>query len=256
MKKLTRVICVIGFCLVAMLGMSNVSEAATVGQILTAPEEGWQRVDDTNKNIVYGGENWVLSSGLSQYFYKTSHNTYPKSSENNTIKFKFKGSKIRVIAAYSTPYSANIKIAIDGKEYSYSQKGALVEGTLNFEKLDLTYGLHSVVITGNSDGCLGVDAFDIDAKGEIVPPDTIDPADYEGNTAILEIVMTNGTIKEYSLTIDELESFLTWYDNRSDGIGKSYYRIPKKSNVKPFLTRKEYLSFDKIYSFEVKDYNE
>ncbi|MFA9466781.1 MAG: LamG-like jellyroll fold domain-containing protein [Velocimicrobium sp.] len=80
--------------------------------------------------------------------------------------------------------------------------------------------------------------------------------DYDGNSAILEIVMTNGTIKEYSLTADELEAFLTWYDNRSDGIEKSYYRIPKKGNVKPFLSRKEYLSFNKIYSFEVKDYNE
>ncbi|MFA9466787.1 MAG: fibronectin type III domain-containing protein [Velocimicrobium sp.] len=87
-------------------------------------------------------------------------------------------------------------------------------------------------------------------------PSEVSDYDFEGNSAILEIVMTNGTIKEYSLTIDEVEDFLTWYDNRADGIGKSYYRILKKSNVKPFLSRKEYLSFDKIYSFEVKEYNE
>lgn len=78
----------------------------------------------------------------------------------------------------------------------------------------------------------------------------------EGNKAILEIVMTSGIIKEYDLTADELEKFLTWYDNRSEGIGKSYFKIPKRSNVKPYISRYEYLSYDKIYSFEVKEYNE
>ncbi|MFA9466782.1 MAG: laminin G domain-containing protein [Velocimicrobium sp.] len=99
------------------------------------------------------------------------------------------------------------------------------------------------------------DLDDFKVYNDVYVPET-PKSDYAGSNAILEIVMTNGTIKEYSLTNDELESFLTWYDNRSDGTGKPYYRIPKKSNVKPFLSRKEYLSFDKIYSFEVKDYNE
>jgi hypothetical protein len=87
-----------------------------------------------------------------------------------------------------------------------------------------------------------------------IPTPTI-PTD-EGNKAILEVVMTNGTIKEYDLTATELERYLTWYDNRSDGIGKPYFKMPKRSNVKPFISRNEYLSYDKIYSFEVKDYNE
>lgn len=74
--------------------------------------------------------------------------------------------------------------------------------------------------------------------------------------AILEITMTNGNIKEYSLTYLELDSFLTWYDSRSNGTDKSYFRIQKKSNIKPFKARYEYLSYDKIYSFEVKEYDE
>lgn len=253
MKRLTRVICVMVFCLMAMMGMSIVSNAATVGQVLSAPEEGWKRVDDTNEYIEYVGNNWVISN-FEEYFNQTAHTTYPNSSENNTISFKFRGSKLRIISSYATMYSGNIKITIDGEIYNYSQKGTSLRGTINFEKLDLEYGLHNVIITGNSDGPLSIDAFDIDANGDFVPENTTD-SDYEGNSAILEITMTNGTIKEYSLTNTELEAFLTWYDNRSDGIGKSYYLIPKKSNVEPFLSRKEYLSFDKIYSFEVKDYN-
>ena len=103
------------------------------------------------------------------------------------------------------------------------------------------------VVSATVDGKESSNSVEVSATTKVV---------FLGNNAILEIVMTNGTIKEYNLTATELEAFLTWYDNRSDGVGKSYYRIPKKSNVKPFLTRKEYLSFDKIYSFEVKDYNE
>lgn len=68
--------------------------------------------------------------------------------------------------------------------------------------------------------------------------------------------MTNGTIKEYDLTGAEVDDFLTWFDNRSEGSGKSYYKIPKRSNVKPFISRSEYLFHDKIYSFEIKEYKE
>lgn len=77
-----------------------------------------------------------------------------------------------------------------------------------------------------------------------------------GNPGILEITMVTGEIKEYDLTAAELQSFLTWYDGRSNGADKAYYMIPKKNNIKPFLSRKEYIAFDKISSFEVKEYME
>ncbi len=83
-----------------------------------------------------------------------------------------------------------------------------------------------------------------------------EPPIIAGNNAILEITMTNDQIKEYDLTSAELQSFLTWYDSRSGGSAKAYHVLFKKSNVKPFISRKEYISFDKIYSFEVKEYIE
>lgn len=82
------------------------------------------------------------------------------------------------------------------------------------------------------------------------------PSEFTGNKAILEITLTSGQIKEYDLTAEELSKFLKWYDDRSNGIGKLYFSINNKSNIKPYLSRKEYIQFDKIYSFEVKDYNE
>jgi hypothetical protein len=88
------------------------------------------------------------------------------------------------------------------------------------------------------------------------PAATVNPPSIEGNKAILEITMINGTEKEYDLTAAELLNFLAWYDGQSSGVGKAYYTFTIKNNIKPFLNRKEYIAFDKMQSFEVKDYNE
>ncbi len=77
-----------------------------------------------------------------------------------------------------------------------------------------------------------------------------------GNPGILEITMVTGEIKEYDLTASEMQSFLTWYDSKSNGAEKSYYMITKKDKIKPFLSRKEYIAYDKISSFEVNEYTE
>ena len=77
-----------------------------------------------------------------------------------------------------------------------------------------------------------------------------------GNKAILVITMTNGAEKEYDLTMSEIYVFINWYDNRANGTGKAYYCINKNYNVKPFFSRKDYIIFDKILDFEIKDYNE
>jgi hypothetical protein len=77
-----------------------------------------------------------------------------------------------------------------------------------------------------------------------------------GNRAILEITMTTGEIKEYDLSMAEVESFVTWFENRSGGSGQFYYSIDKSYNVRPFLSRKENIVFDKIVSFEIKEYQD
>ncbi len=77
-----------------------------------------------------------------------------------------------------------------------------------------------------------------------------------GNSAILEITVTTGVIKEYDVTAAELQDFLSWYDGSSSGADKAYYIFTKKNNIAPFLSRKEYLAFDKIVGFEVKEYED
>lgn len=79
---------------------------------------------------------------------------------------------------------------------------------------------------------------------------------HEGNYSTLILSMTNGDDKEYPLSIENLDSFLTWYDYRSKGTGKAYYIFNKKANIAPYVSVKDYISFDKISSFEVKEYNQ
>lgn len=96
----------------------------------------------------------------------------------------------------------------------------------------------------------------VTSNGESANSNEASAAIVASNSAILEVTMTNGTVKEYDMTGTELDSFLTWYDDRSNGTGKSYFTVTKKYNIKPFLSRKEYLPFDKILNFEVKEYSD
>ena len=82
------------------------------------------------------------------------------------------------------------------------------------------------------------------------------PPGHTGNTATLILTMTNGDDKGYNLSLTELDNFLTWYDSKSDGTGKAYYIFTKSESIAPYVSVKDYVSFDKISSFEVKEYNQ
>lgn len=72
--------------------------------------------------------------------------------------------------------------------------------------------------------------------------------------AILTITLTNGLVKEYDISMSEVEDFLHWYDTAS---ATSKYGINKHNNNKgPFTNRKDYVIFDKILIFSVDEYQE
>lgn len=124
--------------------------------------------------------------------------------------------------------------------------------SVNYTDTDVTPGITyyyvvSVIVAGNES---------TNSNEASATPTADTNPDYLGNFATLVITMTNGGIKEYSLPIVDIDKFITWYDNKSDGTGKSYYTITKPSNIVPFLRIKEYISFDKISSFEVKEFNQ
>ena len=72
--------------------------------------------------------------------------------------------------------------------------------------------------------------------------------------ALLVITMTNGMEKEYDLTMTEVNAFISWYDSKSSGNGQGYYTFNKTFNLGPFLSRVDYITYDKIQNFEVMQY--
>jgi hypothetical protein len=71
--------------------------------------------------------------------------------------------------------------------------------------------------------------------------------------ALLVITMINGLEREYDLSIDEVNKFISWYDDRTNSLGNTYY-IFNNDRLGPFTSRKDYLVFDKIMCFEVMEY--
>ncbi|MEA4848951.1 MAG: kelch repeat-containing protein [Clostridiaceae bacterium] len=81
------------------------------------------------------------------------------------------------------------------------------------------------------------------------------PEAAEAGYAILLIYMTDGTLKEYDLTMVKVNEFIDWYDLRAFGTGKNYFIIEKTYNRGPYTARKDYIIFDKIRDFEVNQYD-
>jgi hypothetical protein len=72
--------------------------------------------------------------------------------------------------------------------------------------------------------------------------------------ALLVITMSDEIQKEYDLSMDEINAFITWYDTRATGTGLPHYIFNKDFNLGPFQSREDYLVFDKIQNFEVMEY--
>jgi hypothetical protein len=75
------------------------------------------------------------------------------------------------------------------------------------------------------------------------------------NRAILVVIMTTGLEKEFDLSMQEVNDFINWYEAKQEVIGKSSYAIDKRDNNKgPFKSRKDYILYDSVLTFEVSEY--
>ncbi|SEK04749.1 Kelch repeat-containing protein [Paenibacillus polymyxa] len=87
-------------------------------------------------------------------------------------------------------------------------------------------------------------------------PEPIDPSQPTGDRAILVVTMTTGLEKEFDLSIKEVNDFIAWYEGKQAGSGSASYAINKHDNNKgPFSSRKDYMLYDRILTFEVSEYS-
>ncbi|MCI4059822.1 hypothetical protein MMK25_28715 [Bacillus cereus] len=144
-----------------------------VGDVLKEPELGWKRFDDTDRNIKYTG-NWQHNTNATGYYNKSvSYKHQDHGNEPTKCEFTFSGTGIRIISEYhnsTSSYQRPIKITIDGSSETYiiSPKPPLQQ-CLAYEKLNLSAGIHTVVIEAQENIIDAIDVF----GGELQSSDLI-----------------------------------------------------------------------------------
>ncbi|WP_223553112.1 hypothetical protein [Lysinibacillus sphaericus] len=140
-----------------------------IGKILTSPESGWKRIEETDASFTYEGTWGSRSAGAySGGTQKTQANTVL----GNKIKFKFYGTKIRIISTFYPSYTPKARIIINGKAEYFSLLGDDNSNmSIVYEKSNLPLGLHYVevekVVNGGYNPDFMWDAIDIDSTGYI-----------------------------------------------------------------------------------------
>ncbi|WP_326514173.1 Ig-like domain-containing protein [Clostridium intestinale] len=147
--------------------------AATVGQQLKSPEAGWRRYDDTDSKIIYSGNGWQIENNSVEY---NSTMNYNVTDSNAKIRFKFYGSKLRLITDRNSNRSSSqvFNVSIDGINVgNYATYGTPLGQRLCFEKTGLETGNHIVEITTNMLSYFTFDAIDIDETGYLIDASTV-----------------------------------------------------------------------------------
>ncbi|AIY79105.1 hypothetical protein U728_1064 [Clostridium botulinum 202F] len=158
-KILIMLVMVLTIMSVGIMKNGTIANAATVGQQLTQPEDGWKRYKCGDEQITYIGEGWHYGSTWAE----TLHSRYNYS--GSKIKFNFTGDKLRLICGYWQTTSKDVDIIIDGKKidkYVINNGTNSSENILVYEKLDLNKKEHSLELVNNTDEYLTINAVDID----------------------------------------------------------------------------------------------
>lgn len=78
------------------------------------------------------------------------------------------------------------------------------------------------------------------------PP--VNPPDSDLGRNLLTVTLAEEVEREYALTKEQVDAFVNWYIDRSAGKGAAFYTFDKS------FSRKDYLPFDKIITFELTDF--
>lgn len=247
-----------------VLSFSSSVYASNIGQASSNPENGWKRFLYDEFNITYEGQ-WAVCevSRCTKNVWQTG---------GAKMKFNFVGEQFRFISYYFSTGSKDIDVYIDGvKTDNFSLYGNNDSTSrITYESPTLESKEHSVEIVNNTKEYLYIVALDLpdgstlqpfdpktpEPKPDPKPEPKPEPEPEQGERAILVVTMTTGLEKEFDLSLGEVNAFINWYENKQAGSGTASYAINKHNNNKgPFSSRKDYVIFDKILTFEVNEYS-
>ncbi|ACD22428.1 Ig domain-containing protein [Clostridium botulinum] len=161
---------------VGIENLNNTSEnSGKIGDKISNPEKGWKRYDDINKKIVYSENGWNDSTFFTDGKFGKTTKVCMNPNNETTIKFEFKGSKLRTYGAgYSTMYSHNV-ISIDGIKYNMANWSDISNNVIgcSFEIRDLQYKDHIVTIEYGGSERIYLDSVDIDEDGCLIDSNNI-----------------------------------------------------------------------------------
>ncbi|WP_128895713.1 Kelch repeat-containing protein [Longirhabdus pacifica] len=75
-------------------------------------------------------------------------------------------------------------------------------------------------------------------------------ANDNSNRAILTIILNSGLLKEYDVSMNEVNTFMAWYESKSS----LFYKFEKDYNLGSDVSRTDYVVHDMIELFEVREY--
>jgi uncharacterized protein YjdB len=208
-------ILVLGSCVSAfaaddgVVGTANLSNtpenSAKVGDKLTAPEVGWKRYENTNKNITYVGSGWILYND--SYTSKGNVN-YTETASGASVKFNFTGNKIRIINLSNLAHNKQVDVYIDGVKVDthsiYSEVRAPQK--LVYENNSLSTGEHYFEYKYSGTGQGVFDAVDIDGNGILKPYNKIESITLDKST----INLTEGDSDKLTAITSPSAVGVTW----------------------------------------------
>ncbi|MFF2889471.1 hypothetical protein [Paenibacillus sp. NPDC057967] len=138
-----------------------------IGDVLTSPQDDWQRVDSLNPYLSYRGAGWTTVKNAN--YYSGSHRRSSNANLTDTLNFVFKGTKLRLISTCVATSSNDIQITIDGETEYLTQAFITSYQVLVYEKTGLDDTEHTVEIkklaNGRNNPDFTFEAIDIDSEG-------------------------------------------------------------------------------------------
>ncbi|MFT8352819.1 Ig-like domain-containing protein [Clostridium saccharoperbutylacetonicum] len=168
MKKYFKKFSIMFMMTLAIIGIGmiyggNGANAATVGQQLTSPENGWQRYTYKSNGISYIGTGWTDKNNENYQIYTQN--------AGDKIEISFYGTEFRYIGTYHNSHNTDVKVSIDGDVSSINQYVNTSIGTtyvLQLEKLNLEKKIHKVEIYTNTSPGPRFVGIDINEGGYLV----------------------------------------------------------------------------------------
>ena len=194
--------------------------AAVIGDQLLEPETGWKRIDaDYSDSFEFSNDITRIPTYPNAYKGTLMYTKSP----GDQIKFKFKGTQLRLFTLLDLNSAVRMQVTLDGvpEEITLSYPDRSIAQGLCYEKLNLEDKVHEVILTGFEvhDISVSLDAIDINTDGYMVDVNYVEPI----NPVILDVVPEKDVIQtnelvNVDLTIDNIteiaaEDILIKYNN-------------------------------------------